>query len=287
MEFGSLSELTSKGAAALAKGPVCVILAEDDTALDATIQHHCNAGFETLLLALPSGVAAPTDLPDNVHQVHTSERTSAFTTDVVNTVIALLKPGTWLSYVYNAEFLFTPFSEHRSVGEALHFCTEERRASILCFVVDLYAADFNRSPSGVDLEDAYLDNKGYYALERRRDGEIMERQLNFHGGLRWRFEEHIAKDRNRIDRAALFRTAPGLQLRPDHTLSDEELNTYECPWHNSMTASITSFRAAKALASNPGSRAMINSFWWHNSQRFEWRAQQLMDMGLMEPGQWF
>jgi hypothetical protein len=26
---------------------------------------------------------------------------------------------------------------------------------------------------------------------------------------------------------------------------------------------------------------------WHNSAPFEWHSQQLLDLGLMEPGQWF
>ena len=54
-----------------------------------------------------------------------------------------------------------------------------------------------------------------------------------------------------------------------------------------LTAAIASFRAAKALATNPGSREAIGSFRWRNSEPFQWKAQQLMDLGLMEPGQWF
>jgi hypothetical protein len=48
-----------------------------------------------------------------------------------------------------------------------------------------------------------------------------------------------------------------------------------------------SFRTAKALRSNAGSMFDIRDFRWHNSVRFEWHSQQLMDLGLMEPGQWF
>ena len=44
---------------------------------------------------------------------------------------------------------------------------------------------------------------------------------------------------------------------------------------------------AKALARNPGSRDEIGGFTWRNSHEFHWSAQQLMDLGLMEPGQWF
>ena len=103
----------------------------------------------------------------------------------------------------------------------------------------------------------------------------------------WRFEEHVAPARRRIDRIALFRAAPGLHLEADHRFGIPEYNTYACPWHNNLTAAIASFRAAKALATNPGSREAVGSFQWRNSERFQWNAQQLMDLGLMEPGQWF
>jgi hypothetical protein len=78
-----------------------------------------------------------------------------------------------------------------------------------------------------------------------------------------------------------------LQLRDNHTFNIEEYNTYACPWHNNITAAICSFRTAKALRTNPGSREAINTFRWRNSALFKWNSQQLMDLGLMEPGQWF
>jgi len=54
-----------------------------------------------------------------------------------------------------------------------------------------------------------------------------------------------------------------------------------------MTAAVCSFRTAKALKRNPGSTYEINTFMWHNSAPFEWHSQQLLDLGLIEPGQWF
>jgi hypothetical protein len=44
---------------------------------------------------------------------------------------------------------------------------------------------------------------------------------------------------------------------------------------------------AKALKRNPGSTYDIPTFRWDNSVPFEWSSRQLMDLGLMEPGQWF
>jgi len=85
----------------------------------------------------------------------------------------------------------------------------------------------------------------------------------------------------------LFRAKPGLLLRPDFTFNDEEYNTYACPWHHNITTAVVSFRTAKALRSNAGSMFDISTFHWHNSTEFQWHSQQLMDLGLMEPGQWF
>jgi hypothetical protein len=158
----------------------------------------------------------------------------------------------------------------------------------MSYVVDLYAHDLTSHPSGVDRATACFDRSGYYALARKNAaGETLERQLDLTGGLRWRFEDHIAKDRQRIDRVSFFRAQSGLVMLPDGTFNIAEYNTFACPWHNNLTAAIPSFRAAKALRRNPGSRNVIHSFSGPQSVGFEWTSQQLLDLGLMEPGQWF
>ena len=209
------------------------------------------------------------------------------TPDIVNAINASLPEKTWLYYGYNAEFLFYPFNEHRSVGEMLAFHTEERRFSMLTYVIDVYAGNLEEADNAVSLSDAHLDRSGYYALQRHGDEGPKERQLDFFGGLRWRFEEHIEDSKRRIDRISLIRSRGDVTLAPDHTWSDDELNTYSCPWHHNLTAAVVSFRTAKALRVNAASRFHINSFRWHNSVPFEWKSQQLLDLGLMEPGQWF
>jgi hypothetical protein len=160
---------------------------------------------------------------------------------------------------------------------------------MLCFTIDLYAADLARHPGGVDRATAQLDRIGYHALARpdpARPGHTCERQLDVFGGLRWRFEEHAHPDRRRIDRIGLFRARPGLRLQPDGTLNVAEMNTLSCPWHHNLTAAICSFRAAKALRANPISRDVIESFVWPGSAPFDWTSRHLLDLGLIEPGQW-
>ncbi|TDL81778.1 hypothetical protein E2L08_03740 [Palleronia sediminis] len=271
------------------KGPIAIIFAEDDAALDATLAHHAAKGFATILLMAGPAIAPTAPPPACVTRIGWTQVAPNAVIDAVNRVIELA-PHQWIYYGFNAEFLFYPFAETRSVAELVAFHMEERREAMLTYVIDLYAVDLTAHPDGVGLADAHLDRAGYFALARPDPAEPaqpLERQLNFYGGLRWRFEEHVPKDRRRIDRIALFRARPGLTLREGYLMSDEEMNTYACPWHHNLTAAVCSFRAAKALRTNAGSRYSIESFHWFNSVRFDWSSEQLLNLGLIEPGQWF
>lgn len=289
MQYRDLKDFLNRARAALQTGPVALVFAEDAAELDTTLRHHRHSGFRTVLLFSPPRFVIAPDLQDKVHRIDTDMTAEGVLQGAVNTLIAAA-PGQWFYYCYNAEYLFYPYCETRTVGEMLAFHTEERRDAMLTYVVDLYAGDLARSPGAVSLDDAWLDRSGYYALARpdpANHNHPKERQLDFFGGLRWRHEEHVPLARRKIDRISLFRARPGLHLREDHTFDDEEYNTYACPWHNNLTAAVASFRTAKALKHNPGSTYDIRSFRWHNSTPFEWHSRQLLDLGLMEPGQWF
>ncbi len=289
MRYNDLDHFLKKGRDALKKGPVAAIFVEDLVEVGTTIRHHQFLGFREILVFGPDEIDLPASLEKNIRRIPYDTSAEAAVPIAVNRLIEA-SPGIWMYYCYNAEYLFFPFSDTRKISEMLAFHTEERRDAMLTYVVDLYASDLDAHPSAVSLEDAHLDRSGYYALARpgdTRDDPHKERQLDFFGGLRWRFEEFVPEKRRKIDRIAIFKTKPGLQLRADNTFSDEEYNTYACPWHHNLTASICSFRTAKALKTNAGSTFEINSFTWHNSVEFEWHPQQLLDLGLMEPGQWF
>lgn len=289
MRHSSLSAFLAKEKPRLAKGPVAIIMAEDPVELDTTIRHHQKAGFRDVLLLAPAQIALPPALEATIQRIDHDVYAEGAMVAAVNEVIRAA-PGTWLFYCYNGEYLFHPFCETRNIRELITFHAEERREALLTYVIDLYAGDLSAYPDAVSLEDAHLDRSGYYALGRpdqANHNHPKERQLDFFGGLRWRFEEHVPSHRRKIDRICLFRAKPGLVLRPDFTLNDEEMNTYACPWHNNLTTALVSFRTAKALRTNPGSRFDIHDFRWRNSVPFEWHSQQLMELGLMEPGQWF
>lgn len=289
LRYTSLSHFVTTQKAALAIGPIAIVLVEDDVEVDTTLRHHLQLGFAHVLALMPAVFDLPRDLQETVHRIDFDLSQQDATQVAINTIIDAA-PDQWIYYCYNAEYLFYPFCETRVVTEMLAFHNEERRSSMLTYIVDLYADDLDANHDAVSLERAHLDRSGYYALARpdpANHGHPKERQLDFYGGLRWRYEEHVPSARRKIDRIAIFRAAPGLKLREDHTFTDEEYNTYSCAWHHNLTATICSFRTAKALKSNPGSRYEIDTFKWHNSAPFEWHSRQLLDLGLMEPGQWF
>lgn len=289
MHHASLTDFLTAAHGTLSKGPVALIFVEDDIEVASTLQHHAQLGFATILAFMPAVFDTPPDMPSVVQRIDYDTTAEDAAVQAVNR-IAAAAPGQWLFYCFNAEYLFFPFCETRTVGELLAFHSEERRDAMLTYVIDLYAEDLTAHPDAVSRDSAHLDRSGYYALARKDSGanwQPKERQLDFYGGLRWRFEEHMPYARRKIDRIALFRAKPQLVLRDDHTFSDEEYNTYACPWHHNITAALCSFRTAKALRRNPGSADTIRTFKWHNSAPFDWHSRQLLDLGLIEPGQWF
>ena len=269
------------------KGPFAFIFAQDDIELTHTVAHHIKLGFpQTVVLADPP-LARPADLPAETAFVRRAAKSSADISQEMNAIISAL-PRQWIYCCYNGEYLFYPFCESRSIGEIIAFTTEERRMTIPTTVVDLYAGNFRQSPDGVDVTNTSLDRLRYYEQIRQDAQNVpLERQVNIFGGLRRRFEEHVPWEKRRLDRVALFQAVRGLKFQPDFTFNRPEFNTISCPWHHNVTAAVGSFRAAKSLRRNPGSRNAISSFQWPGSEQFKWHSQHLMDLGFMEPGQWF
>ncbi|WP_416914555.1 MAG: hypothetical protein ACMUJJ_08975 [Roseicyclus sp.] len=290
MDFDTLDQFDAVRPGTFGKGPAALVIAEDRVEVSSTLEHVRSLGFRHIFVLAPPDLAVPpppAGVKSQQHVIRARSRAPGAAQAAVNILIEKM-PGEWLHYCYNGEYLFYPFCEDRSVGEMFTWVMEERRFAILTYVIDLYAPDLRLYPDAVSLDTAMLDSSGYYAEGRPDEhGNPKDRQLDFYGGLRWRFEEHVPNPKRKIDRIGLFQARPGLRLREDHTLNDEELNTYACPWHHSLTAAICSFRVAKALRTNPGSRYDISDFRWHKSTPFHWSSLQLMELGLMEPGQWF
>jgi hypothetical protein len=268
---------------------VALIFAEDDVEIRSTIAHHLLRGFKSVLVFIPSPIAAPENLPSDVKIIQYNTLANGAVPQAINVVINAA-PDIWVYYCYNAEYLFYPFCEPRNIGELLEFNTSEDRNAMMIFVIDLYAADLTTTPNAVSLVDAMIDATGYYALARTdpdNHNSPKERQLNFYGGLRWRFKQYAPKTQRRIDRVALFLCKRRPQLQTDEAFNNPEYNTYTGAWHNSPSAAILSFGAAKALQVNAPNRFAHKGFQWPGYAPFEWRSEQLLQLGLIEAGQWF
>lgn len=282
MRHAALETFLNRNAASL-RGPVAVILAEDPIELDSTIRHYRRLGFaDILVLGAVNGTQAEPGLHPLPGDLDTLEDSVA----ALNRIIRAI-PGRWLAYSFNAEYLYFPRCETRSIKDAVAFMEEERRTSVFTYAIDLYPQDLDAHGNGVDLDSAHLDASGYYGLERFDGPEALDRQVDIFGGLRWRFEEHIPWERRRIDRISLFKCEKGLEIDTDLRLNVPEMNTINCEWHRNMTMAVMSFRVAKALMHNPGSAEAIDSFSWGGSRRFTWSSEQLLQLGFMETGQWF
>ncbi len=282
MPHTELEQFLRQKAASL-PAPIAVILAEDNIELESTVRHHRNLGFPTIIVV---GEVAELPLAEGLHTLPARLDTINDSVSVLNMVIKA-NPGKWIAYAFNAEYLFFPHCETRSIRDAVAFMEEERRTSVFTYAIDLYPQDLSAHRAGVDLGSAHFDRSGYYGLEHHDGPDVQERQFDIFGGLRWRFEEHIPWDRRRIDRVSLFKAEAGLEIGADLRLNNPEMNTISCEWHNNMTMAVLSFRVAKVLMHNPGSADAIDSFTWGGSRKFDWTSQQLLELGFMETGQWF
>jgi hypothetical protein len=150
MRYTSLDHFLTTGKAALAKGPIAIVMAEDAVEVDTTLRHTLAAGFAQTLLLAHDGIAVPAELEAKVHRIDHNVHADSAMMSAVNRLIEAA-PGLWMYYCYNAEYLFFPFCETRNIREMLTFHTEERRDAVLSYVIDLYAKDLDLFPNAVSL----------------------------------------------------------------------------------------------------------------------------------------
>ena len=156
MHYNDLNAFLTSGNAALKKGPVALIFAEDEAEIASTVRHHAGLGFKAMVLFMPANFALDPEIAALVIRIDFDRARGDAFHDAVNAMIEAM-PGEWLYYCFNTEYLFFPFCETRTVGEMLAFHTEERRDAMLTYVVDLYAGDLEENPDGISMEDALLD----------------------------------------------------------------------------------------------------------------------------------
>lgn len=286
MNFASIAQYLSETHSRIPPGPVAILFVEDLAEIAATVAHHVRLGFSHILLI--GRLSIEVSVPDgsSITRIEEPVRSRGDAVAILNTLIDRFN-GRWLYWGFNAEFLFYPYMESRTITDLTTFMVEERRDHVFGYVLDLYASDLEEAGDGVSRKTAHFDGSGYYGFQRYAEGHALDRQFDIFGGLTWRYEEFVPWDRRRIDRIPLFRAVEGLRMNDDLTLNVPEMNTLSCPWHHNVTAAVASFRVAKSLKRNPGSMFEIDSFVWRGSTRFEWTSEQLLELGVIEPGQWF
>ena len=64
MRYDSLDDFLDRGGAALARGPVAMVMVEDHAEIDTTLRHHQQSGFSALLVFMPDAFDLAPDLTD-------------------------------------------------------------------------------------------------------------------------------------------------------------------------------------------------------------------------------
>lgn len=277
MHFASIDDFRRSNGAPL-RGPVAIIVCENTFLIRETADWLLRMGARSVIAIgavgevfaadeAVSGIAAEVNIVE--------ERTAA-----LNNLTGVVAPGQWVLLCFNGEFAFFPHQETRRLADFTDFMTAERRGAVMGYTIDLYSDALGRDEAAFSMDDAYFDTAGWYGFEREG------RQIDVYGGLGWRYEEYTPRDMFRISRPALFTTGSGVTLSDELWLSDDEANAVSCPWHHNPTMALMSVRRARALRNHPKFGQGVKTFMWPNSERFEWRSEQLVNHGLIEKGQW-
>ncbi|MBY8976672.1 hypothetical protein KHP62_12685 [Rhodobacteraceae bacterium NNCM2] len=272
----ALSEyLSSEACKKLPAGVVTVLFCEDDAYLEATVDHALRQSpAHILAIGRPEALegregitAIPADLTDPLARDR-----------ILNDLIDRFD-GRWLHWLHNGEFFFYPWCESRSLGDLTGFLKNERRSILYTYSLDLYAQDL---PAG-DPRTAplWFDRDAYCAFPEQ------DQQLTVYGGLGWRFEEFFSTPWLEIGRANLFRARKGVHIRRNLIFADPAYRTVSAPWHHSPTGAVMSFRRSRHLMAHPEFFGVRDKLIWSGSEPFRWNSNELLDLGMIEPGQWF
>ncbi len=276
MRFASVDQALRAAVGAAGAAPTGLLLCEDGVLAGESAAHLLALGCGAVL-ALGPGAGAAGDGPALFAapaELHDAGARARLLTRIIRAAA-----GRWLLVVFNGEFPYHPFAETRPLPALVEFLRTERRRAAMGCAIDLYD-DGMIGGGAPDLAQARFDADGWYGFER--EGGLAD----IRGGLGWRFEEHAPPALARVNRPVLFQAAEDLEIGPDLWLSEPELNAAACPWHRSPTLAVMSYRRTRRLLAHPAMRK-AGTLTWPKTARFEWRAAQLVRLGMIEEGQWF
>ncbi|MEM6624089.1 MAG: hypothetical protein AAF674_17845 [Pseudomonadota bacterium] len=261
----------------LPAGAVGILLCESGLYAAASLQRLASLGAASVLILGETGPLPRAACPTfQISDIGRGRETVA----QLNRLIDALD-GRWILWHWNAEFFFFPFCETRRLADLTTFLSDERRPALYTYALDLYSYEL---PDGqVPPEEAGLsfDVSGYHAFPEGNQ------QLTVYGGLGWRFQEFAPPEMSQIGRASLFRASKGVHMGRDFRFLDPDYAAVACPWHNSPTGALMSLRRAYRVMAHPDFGDARSRVTWQGSRRFDWHSGQLLELGMIEPGQWF
>lgn len=227
-------------------------------------------------------VGATTELDDITIPVHRiAERPAQRDAwKLLNKLIALLS-GRWLLWLWNGEFFVFPYGERRALDDLTAFLSDERRPVAFTYALDLYAQDLPGPVEDPAEADLYFDRIGYHAFPQEEHG------LKLFGGLGWRFAEYAVQGMEQIGRSSLFLANRDVLLTRAYVFDLAEYNSVQCKWHHSPTAAMMTLRRSRRIMAHPQFHTVRGKLIWAGSERFDWTSRQLLELGMIEPGQWF
>ncbi|MEM7211411.1 MAG: hypothetical protein AAF479_05850 [Pseudomonadota bacterium] len=280
MQFDTVSAFV-KARPALPGGVIAVLLCETRIHAQDSARRLAEQGAGAIIaIGSPVGLAEGLgELP--VPVISIAERPTQRTAWThVNALIDALGDR-WLLWLWNSEWFVFPFGETRTLNDLTAFLADERRKMIFTYALDLYAAELpggDADPRGAEL---CFDRIGYHAFPRE------EKVLRLFGGLGWRFAELTPRELQQIGRTSLFRAQRGTWLDRNYLFDDPEYGSVQCKWHHNPTAAVMTLRRARRIMAHPQIHELRGKLMWQGTQRFDWTSRQLLELGMIEPGQWF
>ena len=267
-------------------GAVAFLFVEDNHWLFETLEHLSQIGFQRIYAISPEPFAEFETFP-KVRWIEAPFTRNDAAIRLINSAQDALL-GRWVYTCYNGEFLHFPFDETRKIDDFTAFLEEERKVSAMNLKMDIYPARALDQLTELKVTQCWFDKIGYFSSRGRdANGHAHDQMLEVRGGFRWRMADFLPQDSMILNRSLLFRMNANAKLGPNFRFDSPEYEYAHAQWHNSPTTVTASLRAYKYLRELPEAENTIAQLKYSGSSPYQKRGQQFMELGFMEPGQWF